>query len=379
MSSTGTPLPDALLDRLIFRKLRDVFIRLGLLACMLVASYEILEPFARPLLWSTIVAVALYPLHAPIARGFGGRDGWAAVVLVLFVLLGLLVPTTMLAISFADWTTDIVARIRSGRLEIPAPNRALADWPVIGDRLYAAWSAAHSDLGGVIARFEPRMESLTKALLGYAGSVTTAMLKFLAALLLSGVWMAYAVPAEAAARAVASRLFIDRRGDALVDTAIATIRAVGQGVVGIAVIQAVLLGVGFVLAGIPAAGVLALLVLLLGVAQIPALLVSVPAIVYEFATGDSFTVATIFAIYSVFAGAIDGILKPLILARGAGAPMPVILLGALGGLATEGVIGLFLGAVTLALVYRLIVAWVYSEDGDSAATDGTGARTPEPS
>ena len=126
------------------------------------------------------------------------------------------------------------------------------------------------------------------------------------------------------------------------DSATTTIRAVAQGVIGIACIQALLLGAGFILAGVPAAGILALLVLLLGIMQIPALLISLPTVIYVFMTNDSTTVAIMFAIYTIVAGSVDNVLKPLMLWRGVDAPMPVVLLGALGGMATGGIIGLFL-------------------------------------
>jgi predicted PurR-regulated permease PerM len=169
------------------------------------------------------------------------------------------------------------------------------------------------------------------------------------------------------------------KGDGLVELSIQTIRAVAQGVIGIACIQALLLGAGFILVGIPAAGVLALLVLLLGILQIPAIVVALPAIIYVFSTNDSTTVAVMFAVYTLVAGSADNVLKPLMLGRGVDAPMPVILLGALGGMATGGIIGLFLGAVLLALGYQLFMAWVYSDNGKEEVGDVCGQASAESS
>jgi predicted PurR-regulated permease PerM len=232
----------------------------------------------------------------------------------------------------------------------------------VGDKLYPLWSAAHTDLGAVVAKYEPKIAVITKQLLGYAASAGTGILMFLFALVLAGIWMAYASSAHAAAKAIAKRMAGAEKGEALVALSTATIRTVAQGVIGIACVQALLLGVGFILVGIPAAGFWALLVLLLGIVQIPAILVSLPAIIYVFSTNDSTPVAVMFAVYAVVAGSVDNILKPLVLGRGVDAPMPVILLGALGGMATSGLIGLFLGSVMLALGYQLFMAWVYSEN-----------------
>ncbi|MGJ0484479.1 MAG: AI-2E family transporter, partial [Methylomicrobium sp.] len=178
---------------------------------------------------------------------------------------------------------------------------------------------------------------------------------------LAGIWMAYGSSGHAAAKAIAKRMAGDEEGEALVTLSTATIRAVAQGVIGIACIQALLLGAGFIMVGIPAAGILALLVLVLGIIQIPAALIALPTIVYVLSTYESTPVAIMFTVYTLVAGMADNILKPFMLGRGVNVPMPVILLGALGGMATGGIIGLFLGSVMLALGYQLFMAWVYRE------------------
>ena len=366
-NTTQTPSTDAALANLIPAKPIDLFIRIGLISFLVVYCYEIFKPFIALMLWSIILAVALYPLHALMARKMGGRQGRAATVLVLAILLGVLVPTTLLAISFADSTLDFVKQVQNGTLQVPAPSDAVATWPLVGGKLHALWSAAHADIGSVVAKFEPKIGIVTKQILGYAASAGTAVLKFMVSLVVAGIWMAYAASGHAAARAIAKRMAGPGKGDDLVKLSTATIRAVAQGVIGIACIQALLLGAGFILVGIPAAGVLALLVLLLGIVQIPAMLITLPAIIYVFSTNDSTTVAVMFAVYSVVAGSIDNVLKPLMLGRGVDAPMPVVLLGALGGMATVGIIGLFLGSVMLALGYQLFMAWVYSDGGPEEA------------
>jgi predicted PurR-regulated permease PerM len=363
MNTPQSPLSDKVLEKLISRDLIDVFIRVGLIGILAVYCYQIFRPFVGLALWSVILAVALHPLHAAMVRKMNGREGRAATILVLAILLGALVPGTLLAISFADSITGFIEHVRDGTFQVPAPRDSVAEWPVVGKNLHALWSAAHDDLGGAITTFEPKLRAITRQLLGYARSVGAAMLKFLVSLVLAGIWMAYAESSHAAAKAIANRMAGTGNGEALVKLSTATIRAVAQGVIGIACIQALLLGAGFILVGIPGAGILALLVLLLGIMQIPALLISLPTIVYVFSTHDSTTVAVMFAIYAVVAGSADNVLKPLMLGRGVEAPMPIILAGALGGMATEGIIGLFLGAVILALGYQLFMAWVYGDTG----------------
>lgn len=359
MNNEKNLLYDKTLEKLISHKVLDLFIRTGLIVFLVVYCYQIFKPFIGLMLWSLILAVALYPLHTLIVRKMGGRDGYAATALVLVIVLSVFIPTTLLAFSFADSSTNLVKLVQSGTLRVPAPSESVAGWPVVGEKVYAIWSAAHTDLGSVVAKYEPKISVVTKQILGYAASVGKAILMFLAALVLSGVWMAYGSSGYAAAKAIAKRMAGDKEGEVLVALSTATIRAVAQGVIGIACVQALLLGAGFILVGIPAAGIWALLVLLLGIVQIPAALVALPSIIYVFSTNDSTPVAVIFAVYTLIAGTVDNILKPLMLGRGVDAPMPVILLGALGGMASDGIIGLFLGSVMLALGYQLFMAWVY--------------------
>jgi predicted PurR-regulated permease PerM len=361
MNNEKNPLPDKTLEKLISHKVLDLFIRAGLIFFLVVYCYQIFKPFIGLMLWSLILAVALYPLHILIARKMGNKDGYAATALVLVIILSVFTPTTLLVFSFADSSTALVKQVQSGTLQVPAPSESVAGWPLVGNKLYALWSAAHTDLGGVVAKYEPKISVVTKQVLGYAASAGKAILMFLAALVLSGIWMAYGSSAHAAAKAIAKRIAGDKEGGILVVLSTATIRAVAQGVIGIACIQALLLGAGFILVGIPAAGIWALMVLLLGIVQIPAIFIALPTIIYVFSTNDSTAVAVMYAVYTLVAGMADNILKPLMLGRGVDVPMPVILLGALGGMATGGIIGLFLGSVMLALGYQLFMAWVYRE------------------
>ena len=377
MNTPTTSLSDKALEKLISRKMIDIFIRVGLIGFLVVYCYQIFRPFIGLMLWSVILAVALHPLHTMIARKMGGREGRAATVLVLAVLLGVLVPTALLAISFADSITAFVKQVQNGTFHVPPPPEIIGRWPLLGGRVHDVWLLAHTDLGSVVAKFEPKIGAVTKQILEYAASAGTAVLMFLVSLVLAGVWMAYAASGHAAAKAIAKRMAGPEKGDSLVALSTATIRAVAQGVIGIACIQALLLGAGFILVDIPAAGILALLVLLLGVMQIPAVLVSLPTIVYVFYTNDSTPVAVMFAIYAFAAGSVDNILKPLMLGRGVDAPMPVILLGALGGMATGGIIGLFLGSVMLALGYQIFMAWVYGSNGQEEDGEASAESLPE--
>jgi predicted PurR-regulated permease PerM len=170
--------------------------------------------------------------------------------------------------------------------------------------------------------------------------------------------MAHGEKGHDSAVEIASRISGPENGPQIADLCTATIRAVAQGVVGIAFIQMLLIGIGFVVMGIPGAGLLALAVLLLGIMQLPATLITIPVIIFVIATQGVSTMTIIFSVYVFVAGLADNVLKPLLLGRGVAVPMPVVLIGALGGMVTGGVIGLFIGPVMLAVGYELFWRWV---------------------
>jgi predicted PurR-regulated permease PerM len=356
------------------RDLMDLLIRAGLIAFVTILCVRIFAPFAGLLLWALILAVALYPLHRSLASRLGGRQGWAASLLVIAGLLLIGVPTAMLGSSFAGHIHDAYTAFENDEITITPPSAGVADWPLVGKKVYSAWSAAAEDLPGYLSKNKEQLTNLSKKGLAAAASTTGGVLMLLGAMIIAGIMMAYGESGSQAMRRIFCRLSSPEKGPRLHSLSTATVRSVATGVIGVAFIQALLLGVGFIAAGIPAAGVLALIVIVLGILQLPALLVSLPVIIYLWAAGDASTTVNIaFTIYLLLASMADNVLKPMLLGRGVDAPMPVVLLGALGGMISGGIIGLFLGAVLLALGYQIFMEWVAEGDADKTeVTEGPG-------
>jgi predicted PurR-regulated permease PerM len=221
------------------------------------------------------------------------------------------------------------------------------------------WSLAHTDLPAVIQGMQPKIGELSKVALGVVAGIGGAVLLFLFSFIVAGIIMAFGQAGAASTRSIFDRIVGTGRGEGFARLSTATIRAVAQGVLGVAFIQAIVVGLVLLVAGVPFAGALAAIVLVLGIAQVPALLVTLPAIIYLWSSGDHGTVAAVvYTVLLFLAGMLDNVLKPLMLGRGVDAPMPVILLGALGGMASSGILGLFVGAVLLALGYQIFMAWV---------------------
>jgi predicted PurR-regulated permease PerM len=198
----------------------------------------------------------------------------------------------------------------------------------------------------------------------------------MASFIIAGIIMAFGQAGSHSSLAIFERLVGHARGSALASLSTATIRAVAQGVIGVALIQAIIVGVALLVAGVPWAGVLAVIVLVLGIAQVPALLVTLPAIVYIWSSGAYSTAAAIvYTVVLVLAGMADNVLKPLMLGRGVDAPMPVILLGALGGMATAGILGMFVGATLLTLGYQIFMGWVAANPNAGQAQAESDAQS----
>jgi len=176
------------------------------------------------------------------------------------------------------------------------------------------------------------------------------------AIVIAGVLLANSETGIQVARAIAVRL-AGERGMEFVALSGATVRNVSRGILGVAVIQAILAGIGCLVMGVPAAGLWALLVLILAVIQLPTILVLGPIIIYVFYTANTVP-AVLFAVWSLLVGLCDSFLKPLLMGRGASVPMLVVFIGALGGFMFSGIIGLFLGAVVLSLGFKLFQAWL---------------------
>jgi predicted PurR-regulated permease PerM len=342
-----------------YSSLLDVLIRAGLILGLAILCFQVFSPFLTLMMWALILAVTLYPAHQFIAAKVGGKQGLGATLLVALGIVLIVVPTAVLMSSLGDSIHGLVNDVQNDTLEIPAPPESVAGWPVVGPKIHALWSRAHDDLPALVRSMQPKIGDIAKSALAFVAGIGVGLLQFLASLIIAGILMAFGEAGDRSCRAIFDRLVGKAHGEEFAKLSTATIRAVAQGVIGVAFIQAIIIGVCLLVAGIPWAGVLVLIVLVLGIAQVPALIVTLPAIGYIWWTGDYGTVsAVIYTVLLFAAGMTDNVLKPLMLGRGVDAPMPVILLGALGGMATAGILGMFVGATLLALGYQIFTGWV---------------------
>lgn len=352
----------------------DGLVRLGFLGLFVWLSLSMLAPFAILALWSVILAVAVAPLHGWLAARLGNRVRVAA-VLVTLLLLGLLIgPLAVLVADLGKTLRAVAAGFHGGVAgappPLPVPAERILDLPMVGPALSDFWTRATTDLGDLVGQYSERLVGVGTGVLRLAEHVALGLGIFGLAVILSGVLLVNGAGLAEAARAFARRI-LGRDGAVYVDMAGATIRNVSQGVIGVALLQALLVGVGLMVAGVPAHGLLALAVAVLGIVQIGPILVTIPVLIWSGLQQDGMT-TFLLALWLLPISLLDNILKPLLIARGLATPMAVIFAGVIGGTLTHGLVGLFLGPVVLAVFYEMLVIWVRDAPAGKPAPEVTG-------
>jgi predicted PurR-regulated permease PerM len=336
----------------------DIAVRLGFVGLFAWLSLRIVVPFASLLVWAAVLTVALYPIHAWLTRRLGGRRVPAAVLLTFAALVTVAVPAGALMASLVRSLAIVLKHLETSGLSI-LPPAWIADIPVIGSTLSEGWAKVAGNLEGFAKEFGPFLVDAGGWLVGVVGSLAGSVLFIVIAILLTGVLMVTGAPLVRILRQFADRV-IGARGAEFVDIAGATIRNVARGIIGVSLLQSLLTGVGLLLAGVPAAGLLTLAALFLSIIQIGAWPVVYPAIIWAWLELD-ITTAVLLTLYMLPIGVIDNVLKPLVMSQGLKTPMLVILFGVLGGTFAYGLIGLFLGPVILAVFYELLVLWIKAD------------------
>jgi len=344
-------------QKLFTNRVIEVAIRLTLTFLIVALCFKIIEPFMIIVVWGIIIAVAIFPLYNKLGLALGGRFKLAAILYTLFALSLLIAPSIMVSGSVVDTSSHLAKSFSAGTLEIPPPDQSVSEWPVIGEQVYLFWNQASTNLEQTLKQNIPEIKKLGESFLAALAGIGGGIIQFIFSIIISGVFLANTKAAYEITVKIASRLTDKEQGLQLTDLTTATIRSVAQGVLGVAVIQAILGGTGMYFMDVPGWGLWTIFILILAVAQLPPLLVLLPVIVYVFSVSET-TPAVIFTIWSLIVSMSDSFLKPLLLGRGMDTPTLVILLGAIGGMMLFGILGLFVGAILLALGYELFMAWL---------------------
>jgi predicted PurR-regulated permease PerM len=329
-------------------------LRLGFIALLLIWSFLIIRPFIMLTLWGIIIAIAIYPFFKKLAKKLGAHEKLAATIITLIGLSFLIIPSVLLIDSTVGSLSDFSDQMAQGTIHIPPPSEDVANWPVIGKPIFDLWNLFATNFKGAIAQFSPQIKAFAPKVFAAASGFGTSLLLFIISIIIAGALFTTAKPAEKAARSIFNTL-IGISGTDFVKMSVGIIRSVVQGILGIAVIQSLAGGIGMWAIGIPGAGLWALIILFFAIMQLPPLLILGPIAVYSFSIADT-TPDIIFTVWSLVVSMSDAFLKPLLLGRGVDVPMLAVLLGAIGGMIMSGIIGLFVGAVVLAISYKIFEA-----------------------
>ncbi len=351
----------------------DAIIRFGLLALIVAWSVMIIAPFIGILLWAVIIAVSAHPAFLWLSNKMGNRNSLAAACIVVSLLLLIVGPIVGSLPGFAESVRSIVTNIQDGTLAVPAASERVRDWPVIGEPLHLIWTEAHSNITVVLERFRPQLQDAGVVALGSLAGAGLAVLQFIISIVIAGVILANHQRIITITKRLVARVAPESQARYL-DLTEHTVRGVTTGVIGVAFIQAILVGIGFAVIGVPGAALWAALCLVIAIVQLSVGIVVIPVAVYVFANHELLPFI-LFLAWNIPILAIDNVLKPLLMGRGVDAPMLIIFLGAIGGFISFGFLGLFFGAVVLVIANDILLSWLDENDNDSASANY--AKTPK--
>lgn len=335
----------------------DTTIRLFILILIVGWCLAIMYPFVSIILWSVILAMALHPLHKIISEKIGGRPKLASAIIVIFTLAIIFIPIWLLIDSLFEEVKALKVSFDNGTLTIPAPTEKVKEWPLIGERLYDLWLNASDNLAQTAIKYKDQLLALGSTVGKGIFSAASGVIQIMVSFIIAAIILVFGEAGQEIRKFF--RKVAGEKGDEYADMTLKTVGNVVKGIIGVALILALLNGTLFMLAGIPYAGIWTLLVFVLGILQLPLFFITLPIIVYMFAEKELLP-AIVWTVLLLVAGLSDNVLKPILLGKGAPVPMLVIFIGVIGGFMFSGFIGLFTGAIVLSLGYKLFVGWINS-------------------
>ena len=332
------------------------------------SSIWILLPFLGAIVWATTIVVATWPLLISVQQWLWGKRALAVTLMTLLLLCVLVVPLTFAIGTIVSNVDEIVGWAKSlASFRTPSAPKWLADLPLVGTKAVELWEhVAAAGIQEVTVRAAPYAGGVIKWFATQVGSFGVLLVEFLLTVILAAAM--YANGEHATERILRfGRRLAGAGGENAVLLAGQTIRGVALGVVLTALTQAIFGALGLVIAGIPFAGVLTGVMLLLSIAQIGVVPVLGAAVGWLYWSGAS-TWGTFLLIWTIMAATMDNFLRPILIRKGADLPLMLIFAGVVGGLLAFGLIGIFVGPVILAVADALLTAWIDSDGGNNEAT-----------
>ena len=337
---------------------------------LILSSFWVLRPFLFSIIWAGLIVIATWPLLEKLEARFARKRGFAVLLMTLVLLLLVLIPITLAIVTIVNNAGTIAEKAQSlATFSLPAPPDWLERIPVIGGKIASEWNRlAALSPDERSAMVVPYVQKLFSWFVAQAGSVGMTLLHFLLTVIIAAILYAKGEVVKDGFLGFARRL-AGSQGEEVAILAAKSVRGVMMGVVLTALIQAAVSGVGLIITGVPAAGLLIAIVFMLCLAQLGPVLVLVPAIIWLYWSGQPGW-GTVLVVISVVAVTLDNFVRPFLIKKGADLPLVLIFSGVIGGLIAFGVIGLFIGPVVLAVTYTLLKEWVSGSGKEEEVSAG---------
>ena len=357
-------------NRPVSRDIPRIILEVLFIGVLMAASIWIMRPFLLALVWATMIVVATWPIMLRFQAWLGGKRSLAVAVMTLGLLLVFVVPLSLAIATILSHADQIVCWAKGlATYSLPLPPDWVRKLPMVGSKLTEArQEIAAAGPGGLRARLEPHTGEIVKWFAEQAGSLGMMVVQFLLTAVIAAVLYSAGERVAGGVRRFARRLAGQKGEDAAV-LAARTIRGVALGIVVTALIQSLVAGIGFLVTGVPVAALLAVVIFILALAQLPVLVVMGPAAIWLYWKGEPVW-GTVLVVWTIVVMGIDNFVRPILIRKGVDLPLLLILTGVIGGLIAFGILGLFIGPVVLAVTYRLLEAWVASEERESAPDSG---------
>ncbi|HTS52509.1 MAG TPA: AI-2E family transporter [Burkholderiales bacterium] len=347
------------------------------LAVLLVGCLLVLWPFVSALLWAVVLCFSTWPIYQRVLKLAGGRRTLAATLMTLAMVLVVLVPFVIIGTTLAESVKELTAAARHlFQVGPPPPPGWLAKVPIVGQSASTYWESLSADSGKLAQESRRYIEPVSAWLLKIALALGRGLLQ-----LTLSVFVAFFLFRDGLAAAQRLITGVERiggkRGAHLLTVAGNTVRGVVYGILGTALVQAVMAGLGFVIAGVPGAALLALLTFFLSVVPMGPPLIWLPAAIWLFQQGSS-GLGIFMLVWGVAVSSVDNVVKPWLISQGSDMPFILIFFGVLGGALAFGFIGVFLGPTLLAVGFRMVEEWVSplaaTSPDDSGESNAAHAR-----
>ncbi len=349
------------------RRLIDLGIRLLFLGLFAFTAFTIILPLSGIVVWAIILAVAIYPLFDWLSAKLGGRRGLASTLITLLGLALTIGPLWASVSSFIAHFNDLSHKLQSGKLNLPPAPEGLSEIALVGPKATEIWNLFNNNVAVALERYGDVVLGFATTVGGAVAGLSFQLLAMALSVIVMGMMLSPGPKLGDMVQKFGNRVFAPKGGE-FVEMAAATVRNVSRGVLGVAALQAGLMGIVMMLFGIEAAGPLAVVVLILGIIQVGPTLVVIPLVIWAWGSMGT-GAALLFTAIMIPLMLMDNFLRPIFIAKGLNTPILVILVGVIGGVLSGGLIGIFIGPVILSVFYELVIAWMNAEVAEEIEAD----------